>query len=242
MPQFVDLHCHMLAETDDGAASDEEMYAMLDAAYADGARGICLTPHFNTYVWPGTPEAAEIAFEKLSVYAKRYPDLRLWRANELFYQRDAAAEISAGRCRTLGGGRFVLVDFPADVSYFDLSHALQDLQNHGYLPVLAHAERYSCLSSHPERAETLAWERGIPLQVNASSLFGAWGFSARRAAARIVRRHLCSVVASDAHGIKCRKPGLSRAYGLVRRWCGEDEASALFYENPLAILEDRFSR
>lgn len=241
MAQFVDLHCHMLSGTDDGAASDEEMYAMLDASYADGARGICLTPHFNTYVWPGTPEAAAAAFEKLSAYAGRYPDLRLWRANELFYQQDAAVEIAAGNCLTLGGGRFVLVDFSADVSYFDLCHALQDLRNHGFLPVLAHAERYTCLSSRPDRSEELARERGIPLQVNASSLFGAWGFSARRAAARIVRRHLCSVVASDAHGINRRKPGLSRAYGLVRRWCGEEEADALFYENPLAILEDRFS-
>ena len=240
MPQFVDLHCHMLSYTDDGAASDEEMYAMLNVSYADGARHICLTPHFNTYVWPGTPETAAVAFEKLTAYAKRYPDLRLWRANELFYQQDAPAEIAAGHCLTLGGGRFILVDFSADVSYFDLTHALQNLQNHGYLPVLAHVERYTCLCSHPERAEALTREHGVPLQVNASSLFGAWGFSARCAAARIIRRHLCSVVASDAHGVTRRRPGLSRAYACVRRYCGEAEAEALFYENPLAMLENRF--
>jgi len=240
VPRFVDLHCHMLSHTDDGAKSDEEMYAMLDASYADGARDICVTPHFNTYVWPGTPEAAAVAFEKLTAYAKRYPDLRLWRANELFYQQDAPAEIAAGHCLTLGGGRFVLVDFSADVSYFDLTHALKNLQSHGCLPVLAHAERYTCLCKHPEHAEAIAREMDIPIQINASSLFGAWGFASRRAARRMIRRRLCTVVASDAHGIERRRPGLSRAYAYVRRHCGEEEADALFYENPLALLENRF--
>ena len=53
MIRFFDLHTHLLCGVDDGARSPEEMYAMLDMAYEDGTRAMCLTPHFSPYffVW-----------------------------------------------------------------------------------------------------------------------------------------------------------------------------------------------
>lgn len=42
---YADMHCHMLYGVDDGAQDRETSRAMLDAAYADGTRTICFTPH-----------------------------------------------------------------------------------------------------------------------------------------------------------------------------------------------------
>ena len=44
MPYFFDMHSHMLCGVDDGAKNPEEMLAMLEMAYADGVRALCLTP------------------------------------------------------------------------------------------------------------------------------------------------------------------------------------------------------
>ena len=239
LSSFVDLHCHLLSATDDGAKSDDEMYAMLDASYADGVRHLCVTPHFHTELWQGTPQKSDISFEKLLAYAARYPDLHLYRGNELLYQQNATQELSAGHCRTLNGSRYVLVDFPARVSQFVLTHALQDLRCNGYTPVLAHVERYVCLHRHLPTAESLVRDWGLLLQVNASSLFGEWGHAVRRQAKAILRRGLCAVIASDAHGMERRKPGLSSACALVNKMLGEEDARRMFFEMPLAILENR---
>ncbi len=42
---YADMHCHMLYGVDDGAQDRETSRAVLDAAYADGTRTICFTPH-----------------------------------------------------------------------------------------------------------------------------------------------------------------------------------------------------
>lgn len=44
-PEFVDIHHHFLFSVDDGAGTQDMMYAMLDAAYRDGIRTVFATPH-----------------------------------------------------------------------------------------------------------------------------------------------------------------------------------------------------
>src|SRR5690349_12474472 len=45
LTRMVDIHCHILPETDDGATSLEESVAMCRAAAADGIKTIVATPH-----------------------------------------------------------------------------------------------------------------------------------------------------------------------------------------------------
>ena len=78
MNGFVDLHCHMLYGIDDGAASAEEMQKMLDMAYKDGTRHICLTPHANLREEDDLHQQARQAFEELCIYADKYPDMQFY--------------------------------------------------------------------------------------------------------------------------------------------------------------------
>lgn len=45
MSGFTDYHAHFIYGVDDGAQTREEMYAMLDAAAADGVRHLFATSH-----------------------------------------------------------------------------------------------------------------------------------------------------------------------------------------------------
>ena len=65
MPHFFDLHSHMLCGVDDGAGSPEEMFAMLEMAYEDGVRAICLTPHYSPYLFGDTFAKSEASFAML---------------------------------------------------------------------------------------------------------------------------------------------------------------------------------
>ena len=83
--QFSDIHIHALCDCDDGAKSLEQMYKMIDAAYVDGTRYICLTPHYNPGYFGENTENVNKSFELLLEYAKKYPDLQIILGNELRY-------------------------------------------------------------------------------------------------------------------------------------------------------------
>ena len=119
---FFDMHCHMLAHVDDGAQNTETMFAMLEAAYADGIRAICLTPHYSPYLYGDTYEESERSFAVLQKYvADKHPDMHLFLGHELGYHGGCVPALESGRCRTLAGSRYVLVDFPEKVDLLELS-------------------------------------------------------------------------------------------------------------------------
>ena len=98
MPFFFDLHTHMLCGVDDGAKTEEEMYAMLEMAYADGTRALCVTPHYSPYLFGDTYEASEASFALLADYvAKRHPDMYLYLGHELGYHVAVAYGFGIGR-------------------------------------------------------------------------------------------------------------------------------------------------
>ena len=172
---FFDLHSHLLCGVDDGAKTPEEMYAMLDMAYADGTRAMCLTPHYSPYLFGDTSVTSENAFRLLQAYAAdRYPDLHLYLGHELGYYGSCMQALNEGLCRTLGKSRYLWVDFPGAVNFFEIQNAMSQLQRMGYHPILAHTERYRCLFTHRNWVRDYVADGGL-VQINASSICGAWG-------------------------------------------------------------------
>lgn len=236
---FFDMHCHMLCHVDDGAKTKDVMFSMLEMAYADGIRAICLTPHFSPYLFGDTYRQSEQAFALLQDYAaQKYPDLQLFLGHELGYHRSCVAALHEGHCRTLGGSRYVLVDFPERVDFFELKSAMMHLRSMGFLTVLAHAERYGCLFSHFQWVKEYVAEGGI-VQVNASSLEGAWGTLAKLQSRRMLRAHLVHVIATDAHNLTTRPPKMSVCMPYLQKHCDEETVHRLVWENAWRIVQDR---
>lgn len=238
MEAFFDIHCHLLCGVDDGAKSEEEMYAMLDAAYADGTRAICLTPHFSPYLFGDTSRTSEERFAQLCAYAKeKYPDLQLYLGHELGYYSSCVNALNSGTCRTLNGSRYLLVDFPEAVSAFEIENAVGSLQRMGYHTVLAHTERYRGL------AHRMKWireyvEAGGLVQVNAGSAQGQWGRFAQKRWKQLVREGLVHFVASDAHNLTSRPPVISGCLPLLEKFCDEKTVRAVTWENACKVMRD----
>lgn len=236
---FFDMHCHMLCHVDDGAKTKDVMFSMLETAYADGIRAICLTPHFSPYLFGDTYRQSEQAFALLQDYAaQRYPDLQLFLGHELGYHRSCVSALHEGHCRTLGGSRYVLVDFPERVDFFELKSAMMHLRSMGFLTVLAHAERYGCLFSHFQWVKEYVAEGGI-VQVNASSLEGAWGTLAKLQSRRMLRARLVHVISTDAHNLTTRPPKMSVCMPYLQKHCDEETVHRLVWENAWRIVQDR---
>ena len=144
-------------------------------------------------------------------------DLRLLLGAEILYTDMTCRLLSEGRVPTLAGTEYVLVEFMPGVRYDALYKALEGILRAGFLPVVAHVERYACLASSPRRAAMLKDElEGVFFQMNSSTILGGRGFFSDLHTRRLLDESLIDIVASDAHNLRERPTRLHEAYQKLR--------------------------
>ena len=139
---------------------------------------------------------------------------------EIFGTGDVLQLLHDGRLLTLGGGRYLLIEFGFHEDPLRIERLLDALLADGYWPVVAHPELYYGLQRMPNYLFDWA-NRGIVLQVNKGSLFGRFGRGAQALAAAMLERGLVGCVASDAHGPDVRTPDLASAWDYLAERCSE---------------------
>lgn len=235
-----DLHSHLVPGVDDGASSIEEAMAALEAMRDEGVTAAVTTPHLDGSL---TRDAARLAarLEEMDrgweilvkAAAERFPDFRLARGTEVMLDIPAP-DLSEPRVR-LAGTRFVLVEFPHMLVPPNSAGALFEIRMQGYVPVVAHPERYG--GAGDSLAIFDEWVRtGALLQMNALALLGRYGEKASRTAWRLLERGHVSVIASDYHA-RGRIP-LREARAKLEERGGEELAELLMETNPAKVLGD----
>lgn len=233
---YADIHIHALCGVDDGPKTEEEMFRLIDMAYDDGARLICLTPHFHPGYFGHNYEKRQTSFEKLQSREREvHQDLELYLGNELRYSRECVSWLNDGLCRTMGGTNAVLVDFSADEKNKVIINGIERLLSGGYQPILAHVERYSDLRGKKQLLRELH-ANGVLLQVDTGSLFGSFGLRTQLWVKTILAERLADMMGSDAHDLHRRRPGIHKSYQYIARKWDSPYAELLCWENPRKIL------
>lgn len=233
---FADIHIHLLCGVDDGAKDEAQMYAIVDAAYRSGTRTLCCTPHFHPGYFGDNYAKVDAAFVRLSQYAREnYPDLSLCLGNELRYEPECVTWLQQGRCRTLNGTQYVLVDFSETAPEKAIRSGLNALLNAGYVPVLAHIERYRSLHGKIPIIHEL-WHNGVILQGNAQSLFRGFGPFVQRQCRKLLSLGLIDIFSSDAHNCSTRTPDMAACFHHINKKYGADYAAALCRDNAARLL------
>ena len=239
MKNLADIHSHMLWGLDDGAQTREEMIAMMTQAYEDGIRTICFTPHFEPDSFAYSSDTVALRFTEAKKYAaEHFEELSLFLGSEISYRNDAVDFLRDGRCPTIAGGRYVLLDFFGASNFKQMVSAIDQLWCGGYIPVVAHVERYDFV--YKKFAELASLSRdGVLFQVTSRSLIYAEKTSReRKMAEKLLAHGVVDIIASDSHDPKMRKPSLSVCYDYVATKYGAEYAQALFYTNPMAVIEN----
>lgn len=112
---------------------------------------------------------------------------------------------------------------------------LEHLLNAGYIPVLAHVERYDRLDTGSRGIRELR-ENGVLIQIDIQSLFGGFGWTIKRRARSILSRRQADLVATDAHDLTGRPPGLANGYRFLAEKYGQHYADAVCWGNAQKIL------
>lgn len=234
-----DLHCHILPGVDDGAKDKKESEKMLKMAYRQGIRKIVATPHYYCGMEEGELEKRAAAYQWLcSLAAQISSELEIYPGAELYYESGILDELKVGRVPTLNNTTYVLVEFPVNIDYNYIFHAVQNLQYTGFRPVLAHIERYDALRNE-ERVSALV-DSGAYMQVNAGSVSGKNGWSTKRYLLRLMKSNLIHLIGTDAHDPDRRQPLMQDCINYIDRKMGRDYRDRICYDNPSRIVKGEY--
>lgn len=234
-----DLHCHILPGVDDGAKDKKESEKMLRIAYKEGIRKIVATPHYYCGMEAGELEKRTAAYQWLcSRAAEVSSDMEIYLGAEIYYESGILDELKMGRVPTVNDTRYVLVEFPVNIDYNYIFHAVQNLQYIGFRPVLAHIERYDALQRE-ERVSSLV-DSGVYMQVNASSVSGKNGWSTKKYLLRLMKLDLIHLIGTDAHSSAKRQPLMRDCINYIDKKMGRSYRDRICYDNPARIVKGEY--
>lgn len=226
---LTDIHHHLLFGMDDGAQSAKEMHAMLRRAAEDKVSRIVATPHVTPGVERFDREQYDLALKDARAYcAENEIPIEVFPGAEILYTDQTCRFLEDGRVPTMAGTEYVLVEFSPDIRYAKLHDALTELQHYGYLPIVAHVERYYCLLKHPSRLLEIKRELDVCYQVNCSTIIKQKSFTARHFLKKLMDWDLLDVIATDSHHASgVRTVNIREAWHTLKREYGAAYANEL---------------
>lgn len=232
----MDTHLHLLPGLDDGPADLDQSLAMAEAAIADGMVRAVATPHAN-YQYLFVPERVRALGAELRQRLAGRLEVLTGCELHLSYENVQSA-LAEPPLFTLNQGRYLLVEFPEFFERHVMGTALEQFVERGLVPVIAHPERNPVFQQRSEVLDEYL-RLGCLSQVTASSFRGRFGKRAEQFSLELLHSERIHVVASDGHSAAQRPPFFRKAFELLADKAGEEIASALCRDNPLAISDDR---
>lgn len=232
---FVDIHCHLLPEIDDGAADWAESLAMARMAAADGIATVIATPHqLGNHADNHSPLVRQKCSQLQDLLDRQRVAIRVLPGADVRIEPGLIGKIRAGEVLTLADRRrHVLLELPHEL-YLPLEGLLEELDSAGVSGILSHPERNLGILQRPGIASSLV-EAGCLMQVTAGSLVGAFGARIQRFSEELIKQGLVHFIATDAHGSKSRRPLVRRSFDRVAELAGDHAALELCSENPARV-------
>ena len=238
--EYIDIHCHCLANIDDGPATREASLTLCKALVKDGISTVIATPHqlgrygdFNESVQ--IRKQVGILNEALD---SNGIDLHVVPGADVRIDERICQLLEADKILTLADhGKHILLELPHQI-FIDIEPLLIDLASMGIQAIVSHPERHPVLARRPELL--LKWlDRSAYVQVTCASLLGDFGSGPQTAAWNLLQRGWTSFVATDAHNVSGRRPRMKAAYQQISTRMGRAMARLLCIENPLRVLQGR---
>lgn len=227
---MIDIHSHFIPGVDDGCDITATALAMLREAQAMGITDIICTPHYrDPFLFPF--ETVKQKFEEFQQAVKDDGiDINLFLGREIYCPPNIKSLIKTDNF-FMNDTKYVLLEF-STTNNENIAELVYELKIAGYLPIIAHIERYTNVDIYDVRDIVSA---GGLIQVNADSIVGDNKKFYKKKIKELFKNGLVHFVASDMH--KERVNLMGKAYLYVSKKFGKECAEDVFVNNAKKIIE-----
>lgn len=241
---MIDLHCHLLPGIDDGPDSLEQAVSLCRALVNNGITHAVVTPHIHPGRWDNDKSSIEQAYDILTSALSSEPvSLQLAMGAEVRVSDEILGMVLANRIPFLGqwqGKQVMLLEWPHSHIPIGSDKLIEWLIKRDIIPMIAHPERNKDVIRRSEKLQPFI-DMGCLFQLTAASVVGNFGEGAQVRAHEFLQAGLVTIVATDAHNEKGRKPLLAEARQEIAAMIDEATATLLVHDNPWEIASDTFA-
>jgi len=197
----VDMHSHLLPGIDDGAATLDHSIGMILKFKELGYKKLIATPHIMMDCYQNTPEIIAAKHAEVKAELERLQiEIEFEAAAENFYEEALTEAIKEKRAVTIKDN-YLLFEFSFFSEPSQIDQLIFDMSVNGYIPVLAHYERYPYYFRNPAKIEEYR-SKGVLIQVNLLSIVGHYGPEVMEQAHYLIDNQLVDFVSLDCHRIE----------------------------------------
>ena len=234
---MIDFHNHILPRIDDGSKSLEMSINMLLEAERQGITDVINTVHFQHPKMYGKDITYDIIKKEVEILQKTLVlegiKIKIHLGAEVFFLPNLM-EIKENPISTMGGGKYMLIEFYPFHLPPDFDKHLYKLKLSGTTPIIAHPERNSVIQQDITILDRLI-DSGCLVQVDAGSLIGHFGPKCKEVSGLLLQRNMVHLLGSDAHNDKKRNFCLLKANEISRGLIGDD-VDTLILDNPSKLI------
>ena len=195
---YIDIHSHLLPEIDDGAKNIEDSEFLISELKKIGFSQFITTPHVFSGVWNNTKVGILSKYnETQEFFSEKEIDLKLNVAAEYLLNEHFLELLNKGELLPLKDN-YILVEMSYLNPPIQLYDILFKLQVEGYIPILAHPERYVFYHKNTDEYKKLK-KFGCLFQLNLLSTVGYYGYEVMNAANFLLNQGMINYVGSDVH-------------------------------------------
>ena len=197
---MTDIHSHIIFNVDDGSYSIDESIALIKKLKSVGFNNLIMTPHYiegSNFVCENDEklEKLEILREKVK---EENIDINLYLGNEIFISDYIIEGIKNNKIYTLNNSKYLLFEIPFHNQILGLTDIIYEMKVAGYIPILAHPERYTYFQDNYHLVDELKKE-GLLFQCNFSSILGGYGDRAKKLIKYMLKNKYVDYLGTDIH-------------------------------------------
>lgn len=232
---MIDFHSHILPNIDDGSRSLNETINILKEAQKAGFTKVISTSHYIE----GYYETSEEERTKLLNEVKEnFRDMELYLGNEIYITNQMSNLISEKKASTINNSKYVLFELPMNTKSMEVKEVVFRLMEKGYIPIIAHPERYKYVKENIEYVRELA-DMGVLFQSNYGSSIGMYGKKAQKTQKKLLEEGLIHFFGSDVHTVEQVYTKMPKILKKLRKIISEEELEQLSTVNPQKVLNNQ---
>ena len=198
LPDFVDIHSHILPGVDDGAKNIKESVSLITEINKLGFKKVIGTPHTYPGLYNNDRKSIKESFKKIIGLGNK--TLNVDYASEYLIDTIIIKMAEKKTLLTLKDN-YVLVE----MSYLNfpnnLFEIIFELRINNYIPILAHPERYLFWYNDFSKLEKLR-AMDCKFQLNMLSMTGYYGDDVVRMADKLLEKGFINFLGSDIHNLR----------------------------------------